>query len=202
VKRKTSTDLNSRLVREGDDALPRKMGHLTAGTAFGSRSARSILPINNSLTRCSNAKTSLHLHHSLHILISEFQPHSSSQHLIICPPLDFREVCDIRIGPTFSAMDSSLPVENSQQTKEDSNTTNTHLKPGHVSRRTHEHTSKHGDNTKMLHRKLECGSEEIDIVLHGPSFNLMNHEPAMHSCPELGCWYDRPYVRIASLMSG
>lgn len=99
-------------------------------------------------------------------------------------------------------MDSPLPVENSQQSTDDSNITNTHLKPGHASRRAHEHTSKHGDNTKMLHRKLECGSEEIDIVLHGPSFNLMNHEPAMHSCPELGCWYDQSYVRIASLMSG
>jgi hypothetical protein len=44
VKRKTSTDLNSRLVREGDDALPRKMGDLTAGTVFGYRLARPMLP--------------------------------------------------------------------------------------------------------------------------------------------------------------
>ncbi|KAG7411472.1 hypothetical protein Forpe1208_v010423 [Fusarium oxysporum f. sp. rapae] len=45
----------------------------------------------------------------------------------------------------------------------------------------------------MLERKVECGSEDIDVALHGPSFNLMSQERAMHSCPELGCRDDHPW---------
>ncbi|ENH72895.1 hypothetical protein FOC1_g10009633 [Fusarium oxysporum f. sp. cubense race 1] len=93
-------------------------------------------------------------------------------------------------------MDASLPEEIIQPTKEDTSITCSHLKPGFgASRaRNHNHASRHGNTTKMLQRKVACGSEDIDVALYGPSFNLMSQEQAMQSCPELGCRDDHSWV--------
>ncbi|OBS22324.1 hypothetical protein FPOA_08660 [Fusarium poae] len=45
----------------------------------------------------------------------------------------------------------------------------------------------------LPHTWIECGSEEIDVALHGPSFNMMNQDQAMQSCPELGCRYSHSW---------
>ncbi|KAH6966798.1 hypothetical protein EDB82DRAFT_481096 [Fusarium venenatum] len=95
---------------------------------------------------------------------------------------------------------SSTRAGNLQPTKETSNTINTYLTPGYGGSRTRRRASRHQNASNILQRQTEYGSEEIDIALHGPSFNMMNQDQAMQSCPELGCrhshsWHSAPTSR-------
>ncbi|EKJ70991.1 hypothetical protein FPSE_08850 [Fusarium pseudograminearum CS3096] len=81
---------------------------------------------------------------------------------------------------------SSTRAENLEPTTETSNTANTYLTPGYGVSRIRRRASGYRNASKSLQRKIECGSEEIDVALHGPSFNLMSQDQAMQSCPELG----------------
>ncbi|KAH7182995.1 uncharacterized protein B0J16DRAFT_345095 [Fusarium flagelliforme] len=93
-------------------------------------------------------------------------------------------------------MNSSPPAENLCPTKEDSNATNTYLTPGYGISRRRRRASRYRNTPKILQKQLECGSEDIDVALHGPSFNWMNQEQAMQSCPELGCEHGHSWVSI------
>jgi hypothetical protein len=91
---------------------------------------------------------------------------------------------------------SSTRAENLQPTKETSNTSNTYLTPGYGASRTHRRAPRYRNASKILQGQIECGSEEIDVALHGPSFNMMNQDQAMQSCPELGCRYSHSWVSL------
>lgn len=95
---------------------------------------------------------------------------------------------------------SSTRAENLEPTTETSNTANTYLTPGYGVSRIRRRASGYRNASKSLQRKIECGSEEIDVALHGPSFNLMSQDQAMQSCPELGyrhshSWHSAPASR-------
>ncbi|KAJ0142719.1 hypothetical protein HZ326_14462 [Fusarium oxysporum f. sp. albedinis] len=96
-------------------------------------------------------------------------------------------------------MDASLPEEIIQPTKEDTSITCSHLKPGFgASRaRNHNHASRHGNTTKMLH-VLRQAREVLEIAPTN-TVHPLNQQHQQVSCTGLRIDFDEHNPRNVCL---